>query len=90
MNKSKLIDLISLDTKISKNITKKVLDSTIQNIIKTLKSGEKISLIGFGTFSVYNRSARSGINPKTKEKILISEKKIAKFKPGIELNEGLN
>lgn len=90
MNKSKLIDIIASDAEITKIAAKRALESVITSVVQTLKSGGKVSLVGFGSFSVSNRSAREGINPQTKKKISISAKKIAKFKPGIQLNEALN
>ncbi|TWP22838.1 HU family DNA-binding protein [Apibacter muscae] len=90
MNKSELIDAIAADAGLSKADAKKALDAFTSNVTKTLSKGDKISLIGFGTFSVTERSAREGINPQTKEKIKIAAKKVAKFKPGAELSDAVN
>ena len=68
---------------------KKALEATIEAIKNALVEGDKIQLIGFGTFSVSERPAREGINPATKEKITIAAKKVAKFKAGAELADAI-
>jgi DNA-binding protein HU-beta len=85
MNKAELISAIATESGLSKVDSKKALDAFICTVSKTLKAGDKISLVGFGTFSVAKRSARTGINPSTKAAIKIPAKKVAKFKAGIEL-----
>ena len=65
--------------------TKKALDAFMAAITKALKAGDKVSLVGFGTFVVAERAARLGINPSTKQSITIPAKRVAKFKPGMEL-----
>ena len=90
MNKTELVEKIAAGAGISKVDAKKALDATIAAIKEGLIAGEKISLVGFGTFSVNERPAREGINPATKEKIAIEAKKIAKFKAGAELADALN
>lgn len=85
MNKAELIDKIAAGAGLTKADSKKALDATIAAIKESLIAGDKISLIGFGTFSVAERPAREGINPATKEKIQIAAKKVAKFKAGAEL-----
>ncbi|MCC5917278.1 MAG: HU family DNA-binding protein [Cryomorphaceae bacterium] len=90
MNKAELIDAIAEDAGISKAAAKKALDSMTDNISNTLSSGGKVSLIGFGTFSVSDRAAREGRNPQTGATIKIAAKKVAKFKPGSELSNRLN
>ncbi|MDR3272643.1 MAG: HU family DNA-binding protein [Flavobacteriaceae bacterium] len=89
MNKSDLIDVIAADAGITKVAAKKALDAFLGNVTKTLKKGNKVTLVGFGTFSVSKRSAREGINPQTKAKIKIPAKKVAKFKPGAELSDAV-
>ena len=74
------------DRGLSKVDAKKALDATLQTISEEVKSGGKVVLVGFGTFSVSERSARKGINPRTKEPINIPAKKTAKFKPGSDLS----
>ena len=73
----------------SKADAKKALEATIEAIKNALVDGDKIQLIGFGTFSVSERPAREGINPATKEKITIAAKKVAKFKAGAELADAI-
>lgn len=90
MNKTELIDKIAAGAGISKADSKKALDATVNALKETLIAGDKIQLVGFGTFSVNERPAREGINPATKEKIQIAAKKVAKFKAGAELADALN
>lgn len=90
MNKTELIDKIAAGAGISKADSKKALDATVNALKEALIAGDKIQLIGFGTFSVNERPAREGINPATKEKIQIAAKKVAKFKAGAELADALN
>ena len=90
MNKTELIDRIAEAAGISKVAAKKALDGTTDAIKEALVKGEKVQLIGFGTFSVSERAERVGINPSTKEKIKIAAKKVAKFKAGAELADSLS
>ena len=90
MNKTELIDKIAAGADISKADSKKALDATVNALKEALIAGDKIQLVGFGTFSVNERPAREGINPATKEKIQIAAKKVAKFKAGAELADALN
>ena len=90
MNKSELIDAIATEADITKAAAKKALDSFLNNVTKALKKGDKVTLVGFGTFSVSSRSAREGINPQTKATIKIPAKKVAKFKAGAELSSAVN
>ena len=90
MNKTELIEKIAAGSGLPKTEAKKALDATVAAIKDALVAGDKISLVGFGTFSVNERPAREGINPATKEKIQIAAKKVAKFKVGAELNDALN
>ena len=87
MNKTELIDKIAAGAGISKADSKKALDATVNALKEALIAGDKIQLVGFGTFSVNERPAREGINPATKEKIQIAAKKVAKFKAGAELEQ---
>ena len=84
MNKTDLVNAIAA-TGISKADSKQALDAALDAIAEALKQGDKVALLGFGTFSVNERPARTGINPATKEKIQIEAKKVIKFKPGAEL-----
>ena len=90
MNKTELIDKIAAGAGLSKAEAKKALDATTAAIKEALVKGDKIQLVGFGTFSVNERPAREGINPATKAKIKIAAKKVAKFKAGAELAEAVN
>ena len=85
MNKSELIDAIAQSADISKAAAGKALDGMVAAVTEALKSGDTVTLVGFGTFSVMERAGRIGINPATKKPILIEAKKVAKFKPGSEL-----
>ncbi len=82
MTKAELIDKISTGTKISKADAAKALDSTLNSIKGALKKGQKVTLVGFGTFSVVKRKARKGRNPRTGEVISIPAAKIPKFRAG--------
>ena len=84
MNKTELIEQIAAGAGLTKVDAKKALDATVAAIIDALKKGDKVQLVGFGTFAVTEKPAREGINPATKEKITIAAKKVAKFKAGAE------
>ena len=90
MNKTELIEKIAAGAGITKAQTKAALDATTSALKDALVAGDKIQLVGFGTFSVNERPAREGINPATKEKIQIAAKKVAKFKAGAELADAIN
>jgi len=90
MNKTELVEQIAQQAGLSKTDAKKALDATVAAIKGALISGDKVALVGFGTFAVNERPAREGINPATKAKIKIAAKKVAKFKAGAELNDALN
>lgn len=89
MNKTELTNAIAAKAGLTKVDAKKALDATIEAITAALKGGDKVALIGFGTFSVAERKARTGVNPLTKKSIKIEAKKIAKFKAGAELEEAV-
>ena len=89
MNKTELSDRIAAGSDLSKAAAKKALDATTEAIKAALVAGDKVQLVGFGTFSVNERPARQGINPATKAKINIPAKKVAKFKAGAELNDAI-
>lgn len=90
MNKNELVSSIAAKAGLSKADSKKALDATIEAIAEALKAGDKISLVGFGTFSVAERKERQGINPATKAAITIAAKKVAKFKAGSDLDNAIN
>ena len=89
MNKTELVEKIAAAAGLSKADSKKALEATITAIKDALVAGDKVALVGFGTFSVSERPAREGINPATKQKIKIAAKKVAKFKPGQELADAI-
>ena len=89
MNKTELVDRIAAGSDLSKAAAKKALDATTEAIKAALVAGDKVQLVGFGTFSVNERPARQGINAATKAKINIPAKKVAKFKAGAELNDAI-
>jgi DNA-binding protein HU-beta len=85
MNKGELIDFIAEDVGISKALSGKLLDVTMDVVTKALKKGNRVALAGFGTFSVAKRKARTGRNPQTGSAIKIPAKKVARFKAGAKL-----
>ncbi len=85
MNKAELIAKLADDASITKTQANDALDSFIEAVTKTLKGGGKVTLVGFGTFSVSKRAARNGRNPQTGAVIKIKARKVAKFKAGKEL-----
>ncbi len=89
MNKTELTNIIAGKAGLTKADAKKALDATIDAITQALKDGDKVSLIGFGTFAVSERPEREGINPQTKAPIKIAAKKLAKFKAGAELDAAI-
>jgi len=89
MNKAQLISAMAEKSGLSKVDSKKALDAFLGSVSTTLKKGDKIALVGFGTFSVVKKAARTGINPATKKPIKIAAKKVVKFKAGSELSAGL-
>ncbi|MCH3882611.1 MULTISPECIES: HU family DNA-binding protein [Tenacibaculum] len=90
MNKSELIDAMAADAGISKAAAKAALDSLTDNVTSTLKKGGKVSLVGWGTWSVSKRAARTGRNPQTGKAIQIQAKNVAKFKAGAGLSKAVN
>ena len=90
MNKAELIDAIASEASITKADAKNVLEGMITAITKTLKKGDKVSLVGFGSFSVSKRAARTGRNPQTGAEIKIAAKKVVRFKAGAELADKVN
>ena len=86
MNKSELVSAVAQKSGLTKVDAKKALDGVLESISEELKNDGRVVLVGFGSFSVTERSARKGINPRTKEPIDIPAKKVVKFKPGSELS----
>ncbi len=86
MNKAELIDAISGESKLTKADAKRALDAFVSATSKALKKGDRVALVGFGSFSVTKRAARKGRNPQTGKEIKIAAKKVVKFKAGAELS----
>jgi DNA-binding protein HU-beta len=89
MNKTELISAIAAESGLSKVDSKKAIEAFVSAVSGELKKGGRITLVGFGTFSVTTKSARAGVNPKTKQPIKIAAKKVAKFKAGLELADAV-
>ncbi len=90
MNKSELIDVIATDAGLSKADAGKALDATLSAVTGALKGGDSVSLVGFGTFQVKDRAARSGRNPQTGATIQIKAAKVPGFKAGKALKDAVN
>jgi len=90
MNKSEMIDKIAKDAKISKVQAGNALNSAIEGVTLALKKGGKVTLVGFGTFSISSRKARTGRNPQTGAPLKIPAKKVTKFVAGLELKKAVN
>jgi len=82
MNKGDLINHVAKGVKITKVQAAKAIDSVVENITRTLKKGERTSLVGFGTFSISRRKARTGRNPQTGAPLRIPARRVVKFTPG--------
>ena len=87
MNKKELIDVVSTKTGLTKKDTGQVLDSLIEAIGEALNKGDVVRLVGFGTFMVANRKPRRGVNPRTKQSIMIPGGKVPKFVAGKDLKD---
>lgn len=90
MNKTQLIDSVAIAADLPKTVASKALDAVLDSITQALQSGEQVSLVGFGTFSVKHRAARTGRNPKTGKMIEIPETYVANFKPGKVLKDSVS
>lgn len=90
MNKSELIDVIALSADISKAAAGRALEATVDSITEALQAGDQVALVGFGTFQVKDRAARSGRNPQTGETIQIKASKVPGFKAGKALKDAVN
>lgn len=90
MNKAELIDAMASQAGLSKADAKRALDSFIDTTSGALKKGDRVALVGFGSFSVSERSARKGRNPRTGKEINIAAKNVVKFKAGAELSGNVN
>lgn len=90
MNKTELIDQIANKVDISKSTTSKVIDAFIDTIKETIRNGNNVTLIGFGTFETSVRAERNGRNPRTGEIMKIKQSRVPKFRPGKGLKEAVN
>ena len=90
MNKAELVAKLAEDAGITKTQANATLDSFTEAVAKSLKKGDSVTLVGFGTFSVSKRAARTGRNPQTGAAIKIAAKKVAKFKAGTDLSKAVN
>ena len=90
MNKSDLIDAMAEDAGVTKAAAKKALESFLGNVQGSLKNGNRVSLVGFGSWSVSRRAAREGRNPQTGKTIQIKAKNVVKFKAGSDLGSAVN
>ena len=90
MNKAQLVEAISAETKLTKADAGRALEAFVTATTKALKKGDRVALVGFGSFSVSKRAARVGRNPQTGKAIKIAAKKVAKFKAGTDLGKAVN
>jgi DNA-binding protein HU-beta len=90
MNKADLVDRIAANGDMSKGQAAGAIDTAVDSITTALKKGERVALIGFGTFSVTQRKARNGRNPQTGATIKIAARRVAKFTPGTDLRKAVN
>lgn len=86
MNKSELVEAMASEAKLTKADAQRALEAFVNATTKALKKGDRVALVGFGSFSVAKRAARNGRNPQTGKAIKIAAKKVAKFKAGAELS----
>ena len=89
MNKAQLIDAIAASAKLSKADAKRALDAFVDTTASALKKGDRVALVGFGSFAVSKRNERTGRNPQTGQPITIKAKKVVKFKAGSELADSV-
>ncbi len=90
MNKAALVGKVSKDSEITKNAAAAAVDSFLDGIVSSLKRGQRVTLVGFGTFGITKRKARTGRNPQTGETIKIKAKKSVKFKAGKAFDHQVN
>jgi DNA-binding protein HU-beta len=90
MNKADLVDRIAANCKLTKAQAAAAVDTTVDGITAALKKGDRVALIGFGTFAVAARKARNGRNPQTGATIKIPARKVARFTPGADLKKAIN
>ncbi|MPV85200.1 HU family DNA-binding protein [Ostreibacterium oceani] len=89
MNKTELVDSVAKSADISKAAANRAVDAVVESVTKALKKGDKVTLIGFGTFEVRKRAARTGRNPRTGEELKIKASKVPAFKAGKQLKDAV-
>jgi DNA-binding protein HU-beta len=89
MNKSQLISAVASDSGLSKADSARAIESLLDTVTRTLKKGDEVSITGFGKFSVVNRAARQGVNPRTGERVKIKASKAPKFSAGASLKQAV-
>jgi DNA-binding protein HU-beta len=90
MNKADLVDKIAASSSITKSQATTAIDTLVGTVTGALKKSDRVTLVGFGTFSVSQRKARNGRNPQTGSVIKIAARRVAKFTPGAELKKAVN
>ncbi|GJH40907.1 DNA-binding protein HU-beta [Capnocytophaga sp. HP1101] len=90
MNKSELIDAIASESGLTKTDSKKAVEAFFSSVEKALKKGDKVAVVGFGSWSVAKKEAREARNPRTGAVIKVPAKKVVKFKAGAELSDAVN
>ncbi len=90
MNKTELVDAVSKEADLTKADAARAVDAVIQAVTDALKRGEQVSILGFGTFLIRERAARTGRNPRTQETLEIPASKVPAFKPGKALKDAVN
>ena len=90
MNKADLIEKVAATSRLSKAQAAMAIDSVVAGVTGALKKGERVTMVGFGTFAVSQRKARNGRNPQTGAVIKIAARKVARFVPGLELKKAVN
>ncbi len=90
MNKTDLVEKIAASTGITKTNASAAIDVFVRSVTNALKKGDRVTLVGFGTFSVLQRKARNGRNPQTGGVLKIAARRVAKFSPGVDLKKHVN
>ncbi|MFP4648820.1 MAG: HU family DNA-binding protein [Halorhodospira sp.] len=90
MNKSELIEAVADSADLSKAAASRAVDAMVESVTEALREGDQVTLVGFGTFTVRDRAARTGRNPRTGETIQIPASKVPGFKPGKALKDAIN
>jgi len=90
MTKAELVDVVTRNSELSRRDTEVVVQTVLDSIVDSLKTGEKVELRGFGSFRLRERAPREGRNPKTGEKVFVPAKRVPYFKPGKDLRELIN